>query len=89
MENWNWRFLGKMTKQKEKNNLSFEEHLVKAKDIIQKLESGNCTLDEMLGMYKEGVDSLSHCSSKLNDFEKKIEIIKKDSLNETEVKDID
>ena len=37
-----------MKKTKEKNNLSFEEHLVKAKDIIQKLESGDCSLDEML-----------------------------------------
>lgn len=78
-----------MKGKKEKDNLSFEEHLVRAKDIIQKLESGDCTLDEMLDMYKRGVDSLSHCSSKLNDFEKKIDIIKKDGLNETEVKDID
>ena len=78
-----------MTKQKEKNSLSFEEHLVRAKDIIQKLESGNCTLDEMLNIYKEGVDSLSYCSSKLNDFENKIEIIKKDSLKGIEEKDID
>ena len=78
-----------MKKQKEKNSLSFEEHLVRAKDIIQKLESGDCTLDEMLDIYKEGVDSLNHCSSKLNEFEKKIEIIKKDSLSDTEVKDID
>jgi exodeoxyribonuclease VII small subunit len=78
-----------MKGKKEKDNLSFEEHLVRAKDIIQKLESGDCTLDEMLDMYKRGVDSLSHCSSKLNDFEKKIDIIKKDGLNEAEVKDID
>ncbi len=78
-----------MKEKKEKNNLSFEEHLVRAKDIIQKLESGDFTLDEMLDMYKQGVDSLSHCTSKLNDFEEKIEIIKNDRLNENEVKDID
>ena len=78
-----------MKNQKEKNKLSFEEHLVRAKDIIQKLESGNCSLDEMLVIYKEGVDSLNHCSTKLNEFEENVEIIKKDSLNDTKTEDLD
>ena len=58
-----------MKKEKEKNNLSFEEHLVKAKDIIQKLESGDCTLDEKLDSYKEGIESLNYCNKKLCTFD--------------------
>ena len=57
-----------MTKSKKINknkNLSFEEHLDRAKDIITKLESGNCNLDELLSKYKNGVESLNYCSEKL------------------------
>ena len=35
------------------NDLSFEQHLDRAKDIIAKLESGNCNLDELLSKYKD------------------------------------
>ena len=78
-----------MKKEKEKNNLSFEEHLVKAKDIIQKLESGDCTLDEMLESYKEGIESLNYCNKKLNEFEEKIEIIKNQTPADLKVDDKD
>ena len=64
-----------MKKNKTLEALSFEEHLDNAKQIIQKLESGNCNLDEMLKMYEEGISSLNFCSKKLNEFEEKIQII--------------
>ena len=71
-----------MEKQKKINkskDLSFEEHLDRAKDIITKLESGNCNLDELLSKYKNGVESLNYCAEKLNEFEHKIKIIKDSS----------
>ena len=61
------------------NDLSFEQHLDRAKDIITKLESGNCNLDELLSKYKDGIESLNFCSDKLNEFEDKIKIIKDSS----------
>ena len=61
------------------NDLSFEQHLDRAKDIIVKLESGNCNLDELLSKYKNGVESLNYCTEKLNEFEDKINIIKDSS----------
>tara|TARA_Y100001935_G_scaffold167489_1_gene137965 strand:+ start:938 stop:1177 length:240 start_codon:yes stop_codon:yes gene_type:complete len=61
------------------NDLSFEQHLDRAKDIITKLESGNCNLDELLSKYKDGIESLNFCSDKLNEFENKIKIIKDSS----------
>tara|TARA_B100000287_G_C20163383_1_gene595131 strand:- start:44 stop:265 length:222 start_codon:yes stop_codon:yes gene_type:complete len=64
-----------MKNNKTLETLSFEEHLDNAKQIIQKLESGNCNLDEMLKMYEEGISSLNFCSKKLNEFEEKIQII--------------
>ena len=64
-----------------KNNKTFEEHLKAAKDIVGKLESGDCSLDEMLRLYEEGVESLKICSKKLSSFEEKIKVIKKEENN--------
>jgi len=36
----------------------------------------------MLALYKEGVDSLKYCNEKLNEFEDKITVIKKDINHE-------
>ena len=73
-----------MEKQKKINKskeLSFEEHLDRAKDIITKLESGSCNLDELLSKYKNGVESLNYCTEKLNEFEDKIKIIVKETYS--------
>ena len=67
--------------EKKKNNISFEDHLTSAKKIVQKLESGDCNLDEMLALYEDGIKSLKFCNEKLNEFEEKINIIKKDINN--------
>ena len=63
---------------KKDKDSSFEFHLNKAREIVNKLESGDCNLDEMLTLYKEGITSLNHCNEKLEEFENEIKIIKKD-----------
>ena len=73
--------------EKKKNNLSFEYHLSNAKEIVQKLESGDCNLDEMLTLYEDGIKSLKFCNQKLNEFEDKISIIKKDIKNKINTDD--
>ena len=67
--------------EKNKNTLSFEDHLIKTKDIVRKLESGECNLDEMLILYEDGLKSLKFCNERLSDFEDKIEIIKENLDN--------
>ena len=71
--------MAKEKKINKSNDLSFEQHLDRAKDIISNLESGNCNLDELLSKYKDGVESLNYCTEKLNEFEDKIKIIKDSS----------
>ena len=71
--------MAKEKKINKSNDLSFEQHLDRAKDIITKLESGNCNLDELLSKYKKGIESLNFCTVKLNEFENKIKIIKDSS----------
>ena len=71
--------MAKEKKINKSNDLSFEQHLDRAKDIIANLESGNCNLDELLSKYKNGVESLNYCTEKLNEFEDKIKKIKDSS----------
>ena len=71
--------MAKEKKINKSNDLSFEQHLDRAKDIIANLETGNCNLDELLSKYKNGVESLNYCTEKLNEFEDKIKIIKDSS----------
>ena len=50
-------------------DIKFEDHLKHAKEIVEKLESGDCSLDEMLNLYEQGVNSLKICSKQLSEFE--------------------
>ena len=74
-----------MTKKIKIKELTFEEHLDNAKDIIKKLESGDCNLDEMLNLYEDAVQSIKHCNKKLTVFEDKIKLINKKSDNTYEI----
>ncbi len=47
------------------NKLSFEEALSKLEDIVKKLESGECTLDESIELYTVGAKYASECAKLL------------------------
>ena len=75
-----------MSKEKTNNkNESFEESLQNAREIVKKLEDGDCTLDEMLSLYEKGIKSVEYCNSKLAEFEDKVRIINMN--NETDSKE--
>ena len=59
---------------------SFEEALAKLEQITKELEEGDLSLEESLKYFDEGVKLAEYCNSKLNDAQKKVEILlKKDS----------
>ena len=45
---------------------------------MEKLESGDLSLEDNLKLYEEGVKLIKFCSDKLNEAEKKIEILMKE-----------
>ena len=47
-------------------------------EIVAKLEEGELTLDETLDLFEEGVKLSKFCMKKLQDAEKRIEILSKD-----------
>ncbi|MFH1073900.1 MAG: exodeoxyribonuclease VII small subunit [Candidatus Firestonebacteria bacterium] len=58
--------------------VKFESALEKLEEIVDKLESGDIGLDESLKQYEEGMKLLKFCTAKLDEVEKKIEILVKD-----------
>ena len=49
----------------EKKN-SFETDLSRLEEIVERLESGDCSLDDSLKLYEEGVALVRRCSDRLN-----------------------
>lgn len=52
--------------------LTFEKALEKLEGIVQELESGDLPLEKALKKFEEGVRLSKHCSSQLEETEKKI-----------------
>jgi exodeoxyribonuclease VII small subunit len=57
----------------------FEDAFQKLESIVKKLEGGNLSLEESLKAFEEGVRLSRFCSKKLDEAEKKLEILLKDS----------
>lgn len=55
----------------------FETALKKLEEVVRKLESGELSLDDSLKAYEEGVKLAAFCSRKLNDAEKRVEVLNK------------
>ena len=62
-----------------KEEKSFEEAITKLESIVKELESGNCTLDESIEKYTEGMKLAKICGDKLNKKKEKINKILKEN----------
>lgn len=67
-----------MAKPVEKREISFEEAMGKLEALVEKMESGDLPLEEILSTYEEGMVLVSLCASKLEAAEKKIELLTRD-----------
>jgi exodeoxyribonuclease VII small subunit len=57
----------------------FEDALQKLETIVKKLEDGNLSLEESIKAFEEGMRLSRFCAKKLDEAEKKVEILLKDS----------
>ena len=56
----------------------FEEALNKLEKIVSKLEKGDIPLEESLKLFEEGIRLSRFCNQKLDEAEKRVEILLKD-----------
>ncbi len=55
----------------------FESALKSLEDIVVQLEAGDMTLDRALELFEEGIQVSRFCNSKLEEAERKVEILTK------------
>jgi exodeoxyribonuclease VII small subunit len=65
-----------MTKKTEMQ-LSFDKALAQLEKIVQDMESGALPLEKMMEQFEEGMRLIALCSARLNEVEKKIELMVK------------
>ena len=69
--------------------ISFEQSLEKLEGIIEKLEAGDLSLDEVLKDYKDGINVLRECYAILESVEKKVQILVRNEQGKPILKDFD
>jgi len=57
----------------------FEKAIEELEQIVAKLEKGNLSLEESLKLFEEGIKLSRFCNNKLEEAERKIEILQKDA----------
>lgn len=66
-------------------NADFETSLARLEKIVEEMESGELSLEQMIRHFEEGSRLVALCSGKLNEVEQKIEkLVKKGNRMETE-----
>ena len=62
-----------------KEEPKFEVALARLEKIVGEMEGGELLLEDALKHYEEGVGLARFCTGKLNEIQKKIDLLKKDS----------
>ena len=69
---------------KKEGEKGFEESMRRLEELVARMEEGNLTLDEMVASFEEGTRLARSCGEKLDEVERKIELlVKKDGKPET------
>ena len=66
-----------MAKQK-----TFEEALERLDEIVTSLDGGNCSLDESLKLYEEGVKLIRLCSARLDEAQMRVKVLQQGDAGE-------
>ncbi len=72
-----------------KENKSFETSLKRLEALTKKLESEDITLDESLQIFEEGIKLVKFLQAKLNETERKVEILVKDAEEKFHLQDFE
>ena len=63
---------------KDQAEKSFEDALQRLEDVLESLEHGNLNLEESVQAFEEGVKLVRFCHDKLDEVERRVELLLKD-----------
>lgn len=64
------------------NKDAFEKNLKELEEVVNALEGGDVTLDEMLSLFEKGITLTKNCTNQLDKAEQKINILVKGENDE-------
>lgn len=67
-------------------DLRFETALEALEEIVERLESGDLSLEDSLAAFEKGVGLVKVCNQRLNEVEKRIELLVKDKEGKLQLK---
>jgi len=67
-----------MAKKKDQPEKSFEDALKRLEEVLESLEHGNLNLEESVRTFEEGVNLVRFCHGKLDEVERRVELLLKD-----------
>ena len=73
----------------EKNNQNFETSLEELERIVRELERGDLPLEKSLELFEQGVKLSRACQERLNEAERRIEILTRDNQGRTVIRPFD
>lgn len=71
---------------KEAAQKNFEGALEELEQVVEQLESGDLPLEDSLAAFEKGVGLVKFCNHKLNEVEKKVELLIKDKEGRAELR---
>ena len=77
-----------MTK-KDQINKPFEAALEELENVVERLESGDLSLEDSLAAFEKGVGLVKYCNQKLTEVEKKVEFLLNDKEGRFQFKTLD
>lgn len=72
----------------ESGDRKFESALEELEEVVEQLESGELSLEDSLIAFEKGVGLVRFCNQKLNEVEKKIEMLVKDKEGKLQLKEL-
>ena len=71
---------------KDSTNKRFETALEDLEQVVEQLDSGELSLEDSLAAFEKGVGLVKFCNDKLNEVEKKVELLVKDKEGKLQLK---
>ncbi|OGQ52134.1 MAG: exodeoxyribonuclease VII small subunit [Deltaproteobacteria bacterium RIFCSPLOWO2_02_FULL_57_26] len=72
-----------------KKDKRFEEALDELEKVVERLESGELSLEDSLAAFEDGVKLVRYCNQKLTEVEKKIELLVKDKEGKLQLRPLE
>ncbi|SVB43326.1 uncharacterized protein METZ01_LOCUS196180 [marine metagenome] len=74
---------------KKKSSPSFEEALQKLESLVEKMESGDISLEQSLEWFEEGIRLVKSCRKQMENAEQKVQSLIKDSKGKLELGELE